>query len=238
MTITTNNYANSTPTTTKTDTKTNSSTTKTTDTSSALSSLSQNYTSFLKMLTTQLQNQDPTKPMDANEMTNQLVQYANVEQNISTNTKLDKLITLQQQGTSSTNLAYLGRTIIYKGDEFSYTDTTKSATLSYELESSAKKVRVDILDSKDRIIRSMDGETSAGTKHIVTWDGKDASGNTVQAGTYRINIAPTAQQADTTIKATTYTFGTVSGVQYDKSGEMQLIANELAIPVSDITSVH
>jgi len=240
MTTVGTNYGNSYPTTTPTNTadKTSSSSSSSSDTSSALSSLSQNYTSFLKMLTTQLQNQDPTKPMDANEMTGQLVQYSMVEQNIATNNRLDKLLTLQQQSTASTNLAYLGRTVIYQGDEFNYDPEGQIPSLSYELETSAKKVQVKILDANNNAIRTMDGQTTAGTTHIVTWDGRDDAGNQMAAGTYSISVVPTGQTDNEYIKRTTYTYGIVSGVQYNKSGEMEVVANGLAVPVTDLRSIH
>lgn len=254
MTTVSNNYANSYPTKTSSGSSDKSSSSDSTDKSSSSSStdksssssstataqanLNQNYTSFLKMLTTQLQNQDPTKPMDANEMTSQLVQYSMVEQNIATNSRLDKLLSLQQQSTASTNLAYLGRTVIYKGDEFNYSPDGQTPSLSYNLETSAKKVDVKILDADNKTVRTLTGETSAGTDHVVTWDGKDDAGNQMPAGTYSISVVPTGKTTDEYIKRTTYTYGTVSGVQYSKDGEMQVVANGLAIPVSDLKSVH
>ena len=64
----------------------------------ALTSLSGNFTDFLKMLMTQLQNQDPTSPMDTNAFTTELVQFSSVEQQINTNTSLTSLIQLTQAG--------------------------------------------------------------------------------------------------------------------------------------------
>ena len=64
--------------------------------SSALSSLDSNFQDFLSMLMTQLQNQDPTSPMDTNEFTSELVQFSSVEQQINTNSNLEQLITLTQ----------------------------------------------------------------------------------------------------------------------------------------------
>src|ERR1700735_5035586 len=61
-----------------------------------LSSLSSNFDDFLTLLTTQLQNQDPTSPMDANSFTSELVEFASVEQQISTNSSLPQLIQLTQ----------------------------------------------------------------------------------------------------------------------------------------------
>ena len=75
--------------------KTSSSSTSTTTTAAASSKLTQDYNSFLKLLTTQMQNQDPLSPMELTEFTNQLVQFSQVEQQISQNSKMDKLIGLQ-----------------------------------------------------------------------------------------------------------------------------------------------
>ncbi|PWC33158.1 flagellar hook capping FlgD N-terminal domain-containing protein [Azospirillum sp. TSO35-2] len=226
---------------------TGSKTTSTTDsskatdsskTASAMKGLGDNFETFLTMLTTQMKNQDPLKPMDTNDMTKQLVDFANVEQNIGTNSRLDKLVQLQSAGTASTNLAYLGRTVAFEGDTFQYTQGMTQAPLGYELETSAKSVRVDILDSNGSIIRSMKGETSAGTKHAVEWDFKDDNGRAVQPGSYRMNVAPVAEQKDTTIKTTTYTFGTVAGIGNAKDGTTVLNIGASEVPLSKLTNVY
>ena len=204
----------------------------------ALTGLGDNFNNFLRLLTTQMQNQDPLKPMDTNDMTKQLVDFANVEQNIGTNSRLDKLLKLQSSGTASTNLAYLGRTISYEGEQFDYAQGMTTAPLGYELETQAKSVRVDILDSEGRIVRSMEGETAAGTKHTVNWDFKDDKGIAVQPGSYRLNVAPRGEKEDDIIKATSFTFGTVSGVGYAKDGETTLNVGSNQIPLSDIVTVH
>src|SRR6478735_4764848 len=83
-------------TTTSTTASSSTSATGSSSTSTAASSakLTQSYDSFLKLLTTQLQNQDPMSPMESSEFTNQLVQFSQVEQQISQNSKLDKLVSL------------------------------------------------------------------------------------------------------------------------------------------------
>lgn len=207
-------------------------------TASATKGLGDNFETFLKMLTTQMKNQDPLKPMDTNEMTKQLVEFANVEQNIGTNSRLDKLLKLQGASTASTNLAYLGRMISYEGDQFDYAEGMTQAPLGYELETAAKSVRVDILDSAGRKIRSFAGEKTAGTKHLVNWDFKDDNGLPVPPGSYRLNIAPTGEKEDQIIKAKTYTFGTVAGVSQAKDGETTLTVGNTEVPLSSVMTVH
>lgn len=207
-------------------------------TASATKGLGDNFETFLTLLTTQMKNQDPLKPMDTNDMTKQLVEFANVEQNIGTNSRLDKLVKLQGAGTASTNLAYLGRTVAYEGDKFDYKEGMTQAPLGYQLETAAKSVRVDIIDSKGAIIRSMKGETEAGTKHAVNWDFKDDNGKAVEPGTYRMNVAPVSEKENTTIKATSFTFGTVGGIGSNKDGETVLTIGTTEVPLSSLTTVY
>ncbi len=73
--------------------------------------MSGNFDTFLQLLTTQLQNQDPTSPMDTNQFTQQLVQFSQVEQQISTNDNLKSLIALGQSRSSADAVSYLGKTV-------------------------------------------------------------------------------------------------------------------------------
>ena len=77
---------------------------------SALSSLAQNYTTFLTLLTTQLKNQDPSSPMSTDTFTSELAQFAGVEQQVETNTKLSSLISLNEEGQMSSDMSMVGQT--------------------------------------------------------------------------------------------------------------------------------
>jgi len=70
--------------------------------------IASNFTTFLQLLTTQLQNQDPLSPMDTNQFTQQLVEFAGVEQQMKTNTSLGTLVTLQQAAQTTSALALVG----------------------------------------------------------------------------------------------------------------------------------
>src|ERR1700729_584477 len=74
-----------------------------------------NFNTFLQLLTTQLQNQDPLSPMDTNQFTQQLVEFASVEQQINMNTNLQTLVTLQQTAQDSQALAFVGQTVTVNG---------------------------------------------------------------------------------------------------------------------------
>src|SRR5262245_53697108 len=74
-----------------------------------------NFSTFLTLLTTQLQNQNPLDPLDTNQFTQQLVQFASVEQQINMNTQLQTLVALQQTAQNSQALGFVGKTVTVKG---------------------------------------------------------------------------------------------------------------------------
>src|SRR5271154_3861375 len=76
-----------------------------------LSSLSSNFGDFLNLLMTQLQNQDPTSPMDANSFTSELVEFSSVEQQINTNSNLTTLIQLTQAADVTQASAVVGKQV-------------------------------------------------------------------------------------------------------------------------------
>src|SRR5579884_3869002 len=79
--------------------------------SQAMQQLTGNFDTFLQLLTTQLQNQDPLSPMDSTQFTQQLVEFSQVEQQINTNNNLQNLIGLTEANAGSTAVSYLGKDV-------------------------------------------------------------------------------------------------------------------------------
>src|ERR1700731_3262203 len=77
--------------------------------------LAGNFNTFLKLLTTQLQNQDPLSPLDTNQFTQQLVEFAGVQQQLNTNDSLTTLVSLQQTAQSTQALGFVGKTAVVSG---------------------------------------------------------------------------------------------------------------------------
>jgi flagellar basal-body rod modification protein FlgD len=85
----------------------------------ALGSLSDNFTNFLSLLMTQLQNQDPTTPLDSNQFTSELVQFTSVEQQISTNSDLTQLIQLTQANQVEQSASLIGKPVTVTSPQLS-----------------------------------------------------------------------------------------------------------------------
>lgn len=99
-------------------------------------SIGADYNNFLTLLTTQLKHQDPLSPMDTTQFVQQLVQFSQVEQSITTNKKLDSLISLSGNNQAVGALGYIGKTIESNGDTGTLADG--SARFTYTLGTEAK----------------------------------------------------------------------------------------------------
>jgi flagellar basal-body rod modification protein FlgD len=117
---------------------------------------------FLKILTTQLQNQNPLDPMKPAEFTSQLTQYSQLEQQLDTNTKLDTLITNASKSVVSP-LSYLNTTVDYFSDTAPVQDG--NATWSYAV-TGATSVDIRVEDSSGATVYTGTGDISNGAHNF------------------------------------------------------------------------
>lgn len=198
----------------------------------ATNQLSDNYDTFLKLLTTQLKNQDPLKPMDTNEFTSQLVQFSSVEQAIQTNKNLENLILMQKAAVTSNAASYIGREVSAISDTNNLVDG--SATWNYALDGTAATTTLNITNSQGVLVFSTNGETAQGS-HSFAWDGKDKNGNQLPDGTYTLSVKA-VDADDNTITPAVGIVGTVSGITLSDD-EPYLAINGMLVPLSNILTV-
>lgn len=204
----------------------------TTSTSSSTSSSAISSSDFLSLFTTQLENQDPTDPMDTSTMTNQMAMLSIVSQCEDMNTTLSSILTAQNGANVTSAVGYIGRTITANSDEIDLSDG--SATINYSLPSAASSATIAVYNSSGNEVTTLSGGTSSGD-NSVTWDGTDSSGNTVDDGVYTVKITATDSSGDS-VTATPYVTGKVTGVD-SSSGEIKLQLGSISASLSDITGV-
>lgn len=203
-----------------------------TKSSASFNKLSSDMDMFLKLLTTQLKNQDPLDPMDNAEMTNQLVQFANVEQQITQNQNLEQMITLLNAQSAATSVAYIGKDIQYTDSTTTYAGNP--VTFGYTPANSAATLSIQVVDADGQTVRSLDGQTSA-QRHTVVWDGLDDDGNEVADGQY--TFVAVAKNADgKAIKVDVDITGRATGAAMDNTGSYILVG-DLAVDVTKIVAV-
>src|SRR6187549_486326 len=88
-----------------------------------------NFQTFLQLLTTQLQNQNPLDPLDTNQFTQQLVQFAGVEQQLKSNEQLKSLVEIEKSAQATQALVYVGNTVAVDGSKAQF---DKSATWNFK----------------------------------------------------------------------------------------------------------
>jgi flagellar basal-body rod modification protein FlgD len=194
--------------------------------------LAGNFQTFLTLLTTQLQNQNPLDPLDTNQFTQQLVQFASVEQQLKTNDQLTTLVSLQQTAQSTQALGFVGKTAVVDGSTAALTSSSATWDLSIPTNSN---VNVSITNSTGQTVFSGSYAVNAGDNQPFTWDGKGNDGTQWPDGKYTMT-ATAADSAGNSVAVSTQIQGVVSSVDLTQSPPL-LSINGQTYTVSQIKSI-
>lgn len=192
----------------------------------ALSSLADNFQSFLSLLTTQLQNQDPTSPMDTSQFTTELVQMTGVQQGVSTNSNLTQLIALTQGSQVLQSSTLVGKTANVTSPSIALQNGSGELQFSTP---AAEPIAIAVTNASGATIRTATLTSAAGA-NTWKWDGTDDAGNSVADGSYAASVV-TPSATGTTAVAVPFTVqGTVTGlVKSGTSTNLQLGATSVDI---------
>ena len=195
--------------------------------------LADDFDTFLTLLTTQLQNQDPLEPMKSEQFTEQLVQFSSVEQQIATNDNLETLTSLGLAGQQGALVNFIGKNIEGVGNQATLSDGL--ASWKYDLEDDAESVSILITNSAGKAVFTTKlNDVEAGANSF-NWDGRDNADNELPDGDYRISIG--AIDGDgTSVASTVRSSGLVEGVEI-VNGVAQLRVGGNIVPVNQVTSV-
>ncbi len=143
-----------------------------------------NFQTFLTLLTTQLKNQSPLDPLDTNQFTQQLVQFAQVEQQLKQNDQLATLVKIEQNAQSTTALAFVGATVAVDGQTTALNNG--QAAWSFNVPKPVTAT-LTITNSTGQTVYTGNYTMNPGQQNFV-WDGRDASGTQWPDGAYTLNI--------------------------------------------------
>jgi flagellar basal-body rod modification protein FlgD len=196
-----------------------------------------NQSDFLQLLTTQLQDQDPTQPMDNSQMAAELAQFAtlNTDQDIDTNIQtLNSNVSSGMQTSQVLNAANLvGKQVMVPSTTLDYSGSAVSGGVNV---TTAGDTVVTIKDSNGNIVNTIDlGDQSVGLAQF-SWNGTDSNGNAVSNGTYSIS----ANSGGSSTALTTYASGSVTGVGYGGSttGTYVQVAGVGGVPLSQVAQIN
>ena len=190
---------------------------------------------FMKLFITQLQFQDPMKPMDSNEMASQMAQFSTMDATMKMSDDMEKLLNYQVSQNNLQLLTLLGNTVQTSGSQIAVSGGTASAT-EFTLPDSTQACNVEIYDNANHLVRTYyKGPTNAGT-YPLSWDGKDGAGQQVADGIYSY-VVKAADASGQDMKVDYRTTGKVTGVEFDSGQAKVKVDNFIDVAVSDITQV-
>jgi flagellar basal-body rod modification protein FlgD len=164
---------------------------------------------FLKMLTVQLQNQDPLNPMDNAAMTSQLAAFKLVDGINKLNTSVSALVAQIQSANFMILSSTVGKSALAEGSQVYFAG--RAVSMAAKLDAPAASLKAVIRDSDNQIVNQFDfGPMPAGMTDFV-WDGGDDAGKQVASGTYTLELTATDAQGKT-ISPTPYVGAMVASI--------------------------
>ncbi len=199
-------------------------------------SLANNEQTFLKLLTTQLKNQDPLSPTDTTQMTSQITQMTGVEQQLVTNDLLAALVGMNTGSGLSEAVGMMDKLVTAETSTSTLKD--KEATFVYNQAGGATQVKVEITNAAGKVVRTILPDNMKSGDHTYKWDGKDDSGAQLpDGGVYTAKV--TASGADG--KAiTTKTAGRIQGIVTaidNSTGKTMLTINGTQVALDAVVGV-
>ncbi len=180
-------------------------------------SIAENFDMFLKLLTTQLKNQNPLEPLKTSEFTQQMVAFTSVEQQVKANKNLESLGNLFRQASLTSTVSYIGKTVTAEGDMSNLANG--SANWDVKFDDVPEESKVTIKDVNGKIVYIADVNFNEGINSY-SWNGQKNNGSMASDGLYTINIQATNPQGNI-IDANTLITGLVTGV--DMTGHVGVL---------------
>ena len=193
-----------------------------------------NFNEFLQLLTTQLQNQDPLDPLDTNQFTQQLVEFASVQQQVDMNTNMQTLITLQQTTAATQALQLIGSNVTLNGNSANLSNATGTSA-AWNLNASAPgTAAITITNSSGQTAFTGTTTLNAGAQ-AYSWNGQGNNGVTWPDGSYSIAVTGTGASGQA-ITVTSQVQGTVTAVNMTQTPPTITVGGQ-NYPISSIQSL-
>jgi flagellar basal-body rod modification protein FlgD len=178
--------------------------------------LADNFETFLTLLTTQLQHQNPLEPLDTNQFTQQLVSFAGVEQQLRTNDNLESLVKLSRIAHNATALSFVGLNVTAEG---ATTELRDGLAVWYLSSPKPVQAQISIQDANGSTVFA-ETKTLDAAIQPYQWNGRTSTGSIAPPGAYKIVVSAKDANGQTVAIDTNFT-GIVD--QVDVSGEEPLL---------------
>ncbi|CAG9173909.1 flagellar hook assembly protein FlgD [Cupriavidus pampae] len=189
---------------------------------------------FLKMLVTQMNNQDPLNPMDNSQLTSQLAQISTVNGLENVNETLNALLAQTAATRAMDSASLIGRSVMVPGSKVAVADGV-AARIAVDIPSTADAVQVQVLDKNGSVVRTIDMKGQTAGVHDIEWDGKNDQGGTVPDGEYAFKVTGTADGKD--VGPVALVSGKVRGISGDSTGVLVNLEDGTSANVDDVRRI-
>lgn len=205
--------------------------------SSASQQLTADFDAFLELMTTQMRHQDPLEPLDGTEFVAQLAQFSGVEQQIKTNDKLDAMSAALTRSAGEVALGFLGRVVETASGRIELTPG-ESARFAFETDQAEKKLLAVIRDDSGDEVHTFRLDADGPGRHEALWDGRDAGGNQLAAGTYTVQIDVYDDAGDEVVeRITPLTRGEVLEARLDGERSSLILSNGSEVGLDELKAI-
>lgn len=190
---------------------------------------------FLKLLVTQLSNQNPLNPMDNTEFVAQMAQFTSLEQMTQISSGITKLTELQGSSAAAQAAGFIGKKVTVESDLVNVS-TNGGADFAFDLPAATTQTRISITDANGQEVRSLvPGALSKGVQTL-SWDGKDSSGALLPNGNYRFSVQGTDAAGNTVTGSSRYK-AVVTGISVD-TGTTELLIGSAHVGLDKVRMVE
>ncbi|MGE5352069.1 MAG: flagellar hook assembly protein FlgD [Acidobacteriota bacterium] len=193
---------------------------------------------FMKLMISQMKNQDPLNPMDGTQFSAQLAQFSSLEQLTNMNDSLNKSIQANYLLTQSVNntmsASLIGKEIKLSGSGITHNGQS-SIQLGYNLASDARSASVNIYDSTGKLVKTFENENTSAGDHKLSWNFTDNNGSKLPDGKYTFEVKAKGQDGQD-MTAEMFKFGVIDSVKFTEQGTKIMVDNA-EYGISDVLEV-
>ena len=190
---------------------------------------------FLKLLVTQLANQDPLSPMDGTAFVAQLAQFSGLEQLVNMSDRLQALALTQTAGIGAQAVSFVGKTMTSRGGAFTFAGGQEGVPLQAELAHDAATTTLMVVNEKGETVATRElGAMKAG-RRTFDFDGRDKDGNALPAGKYTFRVEA-KDGTGAVVEATALSRGVVEAIVYS-GGVPRLRVGGREVSLGDVMEV-
>jgi len=191
---------------------------------------------FLQLLSTQLQYQDPLEPASDVEFIQQMATFAQLEQQRITNSNLNVIQLYQSSLNNSNALNIVGKEVKLQDGLVEHEGEGQSHKVTYQSDSEAAKVTIRVVDDKGREVYSSTQVGAPDGEQEFIWRGVDEDGNPVEPGQYRIEVSLFDDEGNE-YDAPVFQRKKVSGIAYE-NGSILLLVGDRRMPIESVVEVY